>query len=93
MISRERLDEILDDDNDSKIVLSDDVDTKYETVKLLRKRIPYDVCGRIIGGADHDIVYLPDVDEVLEYLSEDEVEMLNAYGVFVHDGDCLAMFV
>lgn len=94
MIQLELLTDILDLDNEiTEVELNDDIDEKAEAVKLLRDRVPCDVCPRIIQGADHDIVYLPDPEDVIAYLSEDDAMLLRAYGVFIHDGSTLAMFV
>jgi len=62
-------------------------------ISLLRKRIPYKECRRIISGAEHDIVYLCDIDKVLPYISEDDLDVLADCNVWYDDeAGCLALF-
>lgn len=70
------------------------VDHDFVAIQLLRERIPYDRCKSIIQGAEHDVLYLCDVDEVLEYLSEEDLEVLADCNVWLdEDSDSLALFV
>jgi len=66
------------------------VELKVVAINLLRSRTPFEVCY-IIQGADHDKIYLPDISEVLPYLNEEDLVLLNNCGVFVDDNG-LAMY-
>lgn len=73
MITREKLDEILSDKSPFQ---EKNIDHGLKALMLLRERVPYDVCNNIISGAEHDQVYLCDIDEVLPYLTEEDVLIL-----------------
>ena len=93
MITIEQLEKVLKDDDRSPFK-NKGVDHDVVAISLLRERIPYDKCKSIIQGASHDVLYLCDVDEVLEYLSEDDLEVLADCNVFYdEDNDSLALFV
>lgn len=67
------------------------IDYMVTAISLLRKRIPYKECRRIISGAEHDIVYLCDIDKVLPYISEDDLDVLADCNVWYDDeAGCLA---
>jgi len=91
MVTREQLEEILDN---KKPFQTKGVDHDFVVIKLLRERIPYEVCKSIISGADHDIIYLCEVDDALEYLNESAVYALADGNVFIEDDiDSFALFV
>jgi hypothetical protein len=87
MITLERLEEILDESPESK-----HTDRHMAALILLRDRIPYDVCKSIIIGADHDKVFLCEVEYALPYISEADAYILSASRCFIED-DCFSMFV
>lgn len=92
MITREQLEEAFDDDRNP--FQTKDVDYDVVAISLLRERIPYDVCKSIISGSEHDVLYLCDVDNVIPYLDEGDLEVLADCNVwFDEDNDCLALFV
>lgn len=93
MITRERLEEILKDESNTPFKTKG-VDHHFRAISLLRERIPYDVCREIIAGVDHDIIYLCDIDIVLPFISEEDLNILADCNLFVDDdNDCLSMFV
>lgn len=54
-----------------------DIDHVVVAITTLRSAIPKEVVGRIIGGSEHDIIYLVDLsDEVCECLTTDDVNLL-----------------
>jgi len=90
MITLEKLSEILDGDTNYQ----SDTDRKLLAITTLRSKIPFDVCHSIIQGADHDVVYLCDIDEALPYISEDDAKIIANGGVFIDtDSDSLSMYV
>ena len=92
MITREKLEEILDDDSKNHFQ-EKEVDHKIKALALLRDKIPYEVCKRIIRGVEHDQIYLCDIDEVLPYINEDDAKVLADCNLFIDsDCDCLSMF-
>ena len=92
MITREKLEEILDDDS-KRSFKEKEVDHKMKALTLLRDRIPYEVCKGIIVGAEHDQIYLCDIDEVLPYINEEDANVLADCNLFIDsDCDCLSMF-
>jgi hypothetical protein len=91
MITREKFEEILDSKNPFK---EKGIDYTMKGLTLLRDRIPYEVCRDIIGAAEHDKIYLCDIDEVLPYINEDDAKVLADCNFFIDsDCDCLSMFV
>ena len=56
-----------------------DIDHDVKAITLLRERIPYEECKSIISGAEHDVLYLCDIDKAIPYLTEDDLIIL---------GDC-----
>ena len=93
MITREKLQEIFNNDEIVRF-REKDIDHDVKAITLLREKIPYDICKRIISGAEHDIVYLCDIDDVLEHLKEEDVVTLYECNIFIdEENDCLAMFV
>ena len=93
MITREKLEEILD--NYGKRPFKEkEVDHNMKALTLLRDKIPYEVCKGIIGGAEHDQIYLCDIDKVLPYINEDDAKVLADCNLFIDsDYDYLSMFV
>jgi hypothetical protein len=73
MITNERLLEIFETQACHTIK---GMDYKATAITLLRSRIPYDTCKCILHAAEHDIVYLCDVEDALPYLSEEDAHML-----------------
>lgn len=93
MITREQIEEVLDDEEKESFVTKN-VDHDVIAINLLRERIPYDVCNNIISGAGHDVVYLCDVDIVLPYLTENDLKTLADCNTWIdEDSDKIALFV
>lgn len=93
MITREYI-EIAFGDERKPFQIFKDIDYKFKAISLLRERIPYDICKNIIGGASHDKIYLCDVEDSLEYLSECDVDVLADCNMFIDsECECYAMFV
>ena len=67
-------------------------DRDCEAIALLRARIPYEVCKAIISCAEHDIIYLCNIEKAIPYLTEDDLKVL-AMSIHI-DEDCnsFAMF-
>ncbi len=92
MITRKQLKKILDDDK-KRPFQEKNVDHDIKALNLLRERIPYEVCKGIIGGAEHDQIYLCDIDKVLPYINKDDANVLAECNLFIDDDcDCLSMF-
>ena len=71
-----------------------DVDHDFIAISLLRERIPYEVCKSIIQAAEHDMIYLCDIDKVLEYLSLEDLDILADCNVWYdEDNGCLGLFI
>ncbi len=50
--------------------------------------------NNLVQGADHDIIYGPDIDELIEAgITEDEVKQLRILNWMINDGSYLATFV
>lgn len=93
MVTREQLEIALDDETKESYITKDN-DRKVRVISLLRERIPYESVKSIIGGAEHDVLYLCDVDEVLEWITEEDLIVLADCNVFIDDDvDSLALFV
>jgi len=93
MITREQLETALDDETKASFVTKG-IDHDFKAISLLRERIPYDEVHDIISGAEHDVLYLCDVDESLPHLTEDDLIVLADCNVWIdEDTDSLALFV
>jgi hypothetical protein len=79
MITRHQIESILGFNPISHQNVSEDYVTNV--ISLLRERIPHEVCNRIITGAEQDSVYLCSVEDVLPYLSSEDLDTL--YDSFV----------
>jgi len=98
MITKEQLETAIDrpcrflsDQAHSFIAKIPKTDKLVYALSLLRERIPYDECKRIIEGADHDIIYLCDVKIACKYLQESDIPTI-ADCIHIND-ECLAAFV
>lgn len=92
MITIEQIQEALGEDNHP--FKTKDIDYGVVAISLLRERIPYESCKSIIQGAEHDLLYLCDVDEVLEHLSLEDLNILADCNVWYdEDTNSLALFV
>jgi hypothetical protein len=50
--------------------------------------------GRVIGGADHDIIYLSHINDIAENATEEDILDLIRLGIFnSSEYECLCMFV
>ena len=93
MITREQIEAALNDDT-KKSFVTKGIDHDFTAIKLLRERIPYEVCQEIIGGAGHDVLYLCDIDKALPYLTEEDLVVLADCNCWLDDdNDCIALFV
>lgn len=92
MITREQLEEAFGDDRQAFTVNT--IDHDATVIALLRERIPYEVCHSVIGGAEHDVLYLVDVEKALPYLTTSDLAVLADCNCWVdEDADCIALFV
>lgn len=67
-------------------------DTAVKAINLLREACPLDKVHCIIQGADHDVVYLIDLEEAYRYLTEEQAHSLAILGVVIDDNsDCLSI--
>lgn len=93
MITREQLELALDDETKASFITKS-VDHDVIAIALLRERIPYEVCKSIIGGAEHDVLYLCQVDKAIPYLTEEDLVVLADCNCWIdQDVDSLALFV
>lgn len=93
MITIEQLEDALNDDI-KKSFVTKGIDYDVKVINLLRERIPYEVCKAIIGGAEHDVLYLCDTDKALPYLTEEDLVTLADCNVWISDeAGSLALFV
>ena len=92
MLTREQVDEAFGDDR-NPFTLQRNIDHDATVIALLRSRIPYDVCKGIIGGAEHDKLWLCDIDYVLEYCDEADLAILADCNCWIDGDDTLALFV
>ena len=92
MITREQLEKALGDDKAP--FKTRNIDHHVTVISLLRACIPYDVCKRIIGGAEHDVLYLCDIEKAIPYLTEEDLLILADCNCWIDkDVDCIALFV
>ena len=92
MITREQLENACGDD--AKPFKNMEIDHCFELVKLLRERIPYEECKQIIGNVGYELIYLPDVALVLEYLNDDDLLTIEEYNTSINkEFDCLYLFI
>lgn len=92
MITREQIEEAFGDNRES--FKTKNIDHDFVAISLLRDRIPYDKCKNIIVAAEHDSLYLCQVDKALPYLDEDDLGVLADCNVVINDdNDCLFLFV
>jgi len=87
-MTRERFEEIMD--GDSKLEDYDD-DNAYLGLQIIRKYMS----KKGVEGAEHDVIYSVNIDELLEagITEEDAIELCNLNWMIDEDGDCLACFV
>ena len=90
MVTRKQLEAAFSDDK----AFTKDIDYKAKAIMLLRERIPYEECKSIISGAEHEVIYLCDIDKVIPYITEGDLLILVDCGCWIdNDFDCIAMFV
>lgn len=93
MVTIERIQEVFGDEN-KKVFANRNEDHDVKAISLLRERIPIDACPSILQGAEHDILYLCDVEEALPYLTEEDLETLADCNVmYDEDNNSFAIFV
>jgi len=92
MITLEQIQEAFGEDRNP--FQKKDVDHDFIAISLLRERIPYEKCKTITQGAEHDILYLCDVDQASEYLSEEDLAILADCNVWYdEDSGSFALFI
>jgi hypothetical protein len=70
------------------------IDHDVVAISLLRERIPYEECKSIISAAEHDVIYLCDVDKALPYLTPEDLEILADCNMWVDkDNKCFGLFI
>lgn len=90
MITREQVKEAFGDNRSA--YKTKGIDHNVTAIALLRDRIPYDVCKSIIGGSEHDVLYLCSIDKALPYLSTDDLEVLADCNCWVAEDEYFALF-
>jgi hypothetical protein len=91
MITREQIETSLK--NKSPFVTKN-IDYDVTVINLLRQRIPYDECKSIIAGTGYDILYLCNVDIVINHLTEDDLIVLADCNCWIDkSNECIALFV
>jgi hypothetical protein len=94
MVTQEELDEIFGEDSTIKPFQNKGVDYDLIAINLLRERIPYEECRSIIGGAEHDVLYLSDTKYVMKYLSREDLLILADCNCCIDDElECIYLFV
>lgn len=92
MVTRQQIEEALVDDKDA--FKTKGIDHDVTAINLLRLRIPYDVCRGIIGGAEHDVLYLCDIEDAIPYLTEEDLLILADCNCWIdEDAERIALFV
>lgn len=61
MITREQIEIAFG--NNKKCYQTINVDHDVIAITLLREKIPYEKCKSIISGAEHDVIYLCDIEK------------------------------
>ena len=90
MVTIEQITETLSSDRE----VLDGVDRQYTAISLLRERIPFSRVRSIVEAAGHDVIYLPDLEDVAPFVSEEDLLVLRDCSVLVDEEfDCLFMFV
>lgn len=93
MIKREQIESALNSDS-KNCYTTKNVDHDVIAVSLLRERIPYDIVKSIICAAEHDVIYLPDIEKVLPYLDKQDLIVLADCNVCIDKGlDCMFLFI
>ncbi len=94
MITREQLETAIGEDYEHKSFTNKGIDHDLTVINLLRQRIPFEKEQSIIQGANHDVVYLIDIDIACEYLLQEDLAVLQECNViFDEESDCLSLFV
>jgi len=83
MITIEQLEDALGENKNP--FQTQNVDHDLIAISLLREKIPYNMCKSIISGAGHDVLYLCDVEIVLNYLDENDLNILSDCNVCLDD--------
>ena len=91
MVTREQIDAAFENKSPFS---TKNIDYDVKAISLLRERIPYDVCKGIINGAEHDKIYLCDLEDSMPYLTEEDLAVLADCNVLVErEYDSFALFV
>jgi hypothetical protein len=93
MITKEQLIEALNSDS-RRPFQTMNVDHDFVAISLLRNKVPYEACKNIIGAAEHDVLYLCDIDKCIDYLDVADLEILSDCNVcYESDTESLYLFV
>ena len=85
-MERERLEQIIEN---TESEYTKGIDNAYMGLAILAKYSYY-----VLQGADHDIIYSIDIDDIIDKITEDDAIQLAKYGWFIDsDCDCMAHFV
>lgn len=69
-------------------------DHTFKALSTLRTKIPYSDCKEIITAAEHDVIYLCNIDLVTKYLDIEDLEILADCNVcFDWSLDCLFLYI
>ena len=74
MVTRNQIEIAFGDDK--KSYKTKNVDHAVLAISLLREKIPYESCKSIISASKHDILYLCDIEESMQHLSESDLQKL-----------------
>ena len=90
MVTEDQIKSALNDDKDCYSNI--EMDHIYTAVSLLRERIPYESCKSIIAAAEHDQIFLCNIEVAAKYLTESDLIVLADCNCGVED-DAIYMFV
>ena len=93
MITKEQIETALDDESKVSFVTKN-IDRDVKAITLLRERIPYEECKSIIGGAEHDVLYLCYVNEAIPHLTKEDLVVLADCNCWIDkNSERIALFV
>lgn len=94
MITRQQLEDAIGEDSDKSPFKNKNIDHDLTLINLLRERVPFSVENEIIAGAEHDEIFLIEIDVALKYLNEEDLLVLIECNTLIDtEGDCLALYV
>lgn len=85
-MERKRLEEII---KNTEAEYTKGIDNAYEGLRILAQYSHY-----VLQGAEHDIIYSINVEDIIDIITEEDAIQLAKYGWFIDcDCDCMAHFV